>query len=223
MKFQILFVLLFNFSTGIGQYSEVDLNVYFTDTEIKDLNTITDFFQSEICGTKDREKFGKCVRNLVPDISELGGNFIERTIRYRKQKKLYNQISKSTFQKVWHVCKTVMVDQKYEFERLCFSGNSKFKNFVLELGKTSGYLSRYGQTLELGNMGNTNFIASNIVDFPKSMNIENRGVQIVFAIHYLTQNDHIKRDKKVKRLEKQGLRKLQRKYNKKTVPNKIYN
>lgn len=69
------------------------------------------------------------------------------------------------------------------------------KEFVLELGKRSGYLLRYGRNLA-GNIGNDNYIASNVIQFPKSMNLDDRGVQIVFAIHYLTLNDNLKRDKK---------------------------
>jgi hypothetical protein len=67
----------------------------------------------------------------------------------------------------------------------------------------------------VGGLGNGNFIASNIIEFPKSMNIEDRGVQIVFAIHYLTLNDNQKRDKKAIRLEKKDLKELNRKLKRK--------
>lgn len=220
MKSLPLYFLFLIFGPCLGQSSEVDFKTYFNENEIKDLNAIADFFQSELCGTKESTEFGECIKNLVPDIIDLENNYIEKNISYRKQKKLYRKISKNTFQKIWALCKSWRSKKpKYEYESLCYSFNPEFKAFVLELGKTSGYLSRYGETLELGGLGNTNFIASNIIEFPQSMNIEDRGVQIVFAIHYLTQNDHLKRDKKAVRLENRDLRKLNRKAKKKTVPN----
>ncbi|WP_282074836.1 hypothetical protein [Maribacter aquivivus] len=220
MKYLPLYFLFLIFGTCFGQSSELDFKTYFTENEIKDLNTIADFFQSELCGTKDRKEFGKCIRDLVPKIVDLERTYIPKNINYRKQKKLYRTISKNTFNKIWGLCKTWRTNEpKYEYESLCFSSDPDFINFVLDLGKTSGYLSRYAGILELGGLGNSNFIASNILEFPKSMNIDDRGVQVVFAIHYLTRNDNLKRDKKAIRLENRDLIKLNRKIKKKTVPN----
>ncbi|MFS4492402.1 hypothetical protein [Maribacter sp. 2308TA10-17] len=222
MKFPLLYSMFLTFVTCLGQSSQTDLKPYFSESQIMDLNLIADFFQSELCGDKDHAKYGKCMKDLVPKITDLEDNFIEKNISYRKQKRLYRTISKSTFEKIWAICKGTRLNEPvYKYESLCFSGNQKFTDFVLELGKTSGYLINYGQTLQSG-LGNGNYIANNIIDFPLSMNIEDRGVQIIFAIHYLTLNDNLKRDKKLTRLSKRDLRKLNRTA-KKTVPNKTYN
>jgi len=208
MKFHLLFIFFLTCVICSGQNSSTDLKAYFSEKEIKDLNRISDFFQSEVCENKDRTMFGKCIKDLIPQIIDLEDNYIEKNIRYRKQKKLYRNISKTTFDKIWAICYvTRTIEPIYKYENLCSSGNQEFKDFVLQLGKTSGYLINYGQTLGSG-MGNGNYIASNILDFPQSMNIEDRAVQIVFAIHYLTLNDNLKRDKKANRLWKRDLKKL---------------
>jgi hypothetical protein len=229
MKIKVFTAFLLISFVCYGQSSEVDFNKYFSETEIKDLNTITDFFQNELCGNSNRREFGSCIRKLVPDIIDFENNFIEKKINYRRQKKLYNQISKNTFDKIWSLNKSWRLEEpKYEYETLSFSGNTEFIQFVLDLGKTNGFLSKYGQELRaVGGFDNGNYIASNIIEFLESINIEDRGVQILFAIHYLSENDNRKRDKKAIRLEKRDLikmnRNLRRKNKNNTVPNTVYN
>ncbi|MCI2230445.1 hypothetical protein MC378_14795 [Polaribacter sp. MSW13] len=193
----ILYILLFISQVSFGQEISTSLKNYFSIKEIKELNVITDFFQKELCGNSKRKNFGKCVKKIIPKIEKSGGTYIAKKINFRRQKNLLKKISLSTFRKIWSGCRNWSdYEPKYEYYSLCFSGNENYIKFVRELGKTSGYLMKYAETLDVGGLGNLNFIATNILEYPKSMNIENRGVQIVFAIHYLTQNDILNKGKK---------------------------
>lgn len=213
----ILFILLISFFLTFGQKERTDLGSYFSKSEIADLNLITDFFQKELCGTSDRTKFGSCITESKADLADWKQNYLERKISWRKQKKLYSKISDSTFNKIWGLCKTWRtIEPKYEYKSICFSQNKIFLEFVNSLEDSSPSMKGYGK--KIGNVGrftSVEEIMYNLHEFPKGTDLDNRGVQILLAIHFLTENDQAKRDKKVIRLEKRDIRKRERDYRRK--------
>ncbi len=212
VKYNILLICLLSFGICIGQDSKVDLNEYFSDTEIKDLNTITNFFQRELCGIVDKTKFGNCLKLSLPDLADWKQTYVQEKIGWRKQKKLYSKISYSTFHKIWTLCKTWRtIEPKYEYESICFSQNENFMGFLKKVGQSNPYLEGYAEKLEnVGSFESGKFLVWNIIEYPQNWNLEDRNVQIVLAIHFLTQNDKQKRDKKALRLEKRDIKKMNR-------------
>ena len=222
MKFSLLWFMLLIFGTCLGQSSKMDLKTYFSDSEIKDLNLITDFFQSEFCGTTDSTKFGVCITSALPKLNDWEYKYIGKKISWRKQKKLYSKISDSTFNKIWWISNSTYLASKpkYEYKSIVFSYNPIVIDFVKALGKSNKFLEYYADKLEfIGGFSNINLISISIIEHPQEWDLNDRNVQIFLAIHYLTQNDMLKRDKKVGRLEKRHIRELSKKQ-KKTVPNK---
>jgi hypothetical protein len=222
MKFPLLYFMLLIIGTCIGQNSQVDLKTYFSESEIKDLNLITDFFQSELCGTTDRTKFENCITTVLPELNDWEYKYLGKKIRWGKQKKLYSKISDSTFNKLWAICNSTLLVSKpnYEHKMICFSGNPIVIDFIKALGKSNRFLEHYAEKLEIvGGFNNANDISLSLVEQPHEWDLKDRNVQIFLAINYLTQNDMLKRDKKVGRLEKRYMRELSKKH-KKTVPNK---
>lgn len=208
-----------------GQKEKTDLINFFTKSEIEDLNLIADFFQTELCGNADRTKFGSCIAESKEDLADWKQNYLEKKISWRKHKKLYSKISASTFNKIWTLCKTWRtIEPKYEYKSLCFGQNKNFIGFVNFLAESNPSLKGYGDKLEtVGRFTRTDEILYNLHNFPDETDLDDRGVQILLAIHFLTENDQAKRDKKVIRLEKRDLKKRERDYKrkrKKTVPNK---
>ncbi|WP_430965316.1 hypothetical protein [Spongiimicrobium sp. 2-473A-2-J] len=222
-----IFILLF-FSIlfqSFGQNSELNLNNYFSETEIADLNRMTDFFQSELCGKTDRIEFGECLMVSFPENRELFQYCVSGQISYRKQKKLYKTLNNSTFKKIWALCpSTILITEpEYEYQSICFSGDTQFLAFIKALGEQNEYLKYYGQKLErIGGFDSGTFLSESIIGQSEKWNLDNRNVQIFLAIHYLTHNDLENRDKKAKRLEKRYNRDMIKKI-KKTAPNKGYN
>lgn len=222
----IILVILLNLSLfTFGQKEQTDLNDFFLKSEIDDLNLIVDFFQNEVCGTTDKTKFANCIKSSLPDLADWKQYYVQKKISWRKQKKLYSKISDSTFNKIWSICDSWRVQEpKYEYKTICSSQKENFSGFLKSLGKVNPYLTYYGKKLEnVGDFDSGNYLAWNIIENPQNWDLKDRNVQIVLAIHYLTQNDRQKRDKKAMRLEKRDLRKMKRaigrKNNKKTVPN----
>ncbi len=62
-------------------------------------------------------------------------------------------------------------------------------------------------------------IMEDLFHSPENTDLDNRGVQILLSIHFLTENDAMKRDEKAIRLAKERIRKLEQQNEKKTVPN----
>jgi hypothetical protein len=195
-----------------GQKGQTDFSGFFSASEIEDLNLIVDFFQMELCGSEDRTRFSSCFVNSIPSLLDYEQNYLEKKISWRKQKKLYTKISNSTFQKIWSLCKVWRtIEPKYEYKEICFSYNETFIDFVKSLEEDSPLIKAYSQKLEnLGTFPFWRFFLINIIEYPESIDLENRGVQTLIAIHFLTLNDQAKRDKKAKRLENRDLRKKKR-------------
>ncbi|CAN0594786.1 unnamed protein product [Ectocarpus sp. 12 AP-2014] len=205
------------FGICLGQKSEKGLKPYFSESEIKDLNLITDFFQTELCGNTDRTKFGSCIAESKKDLTDWKLNYLEKKVGWRKQKKLYSKISNSTFNKIWSLCKTWRtIEPKYEYKTICFSQNKYFIGFVKFLAESNSSMEGYGEKLEtVGRFTPTDEILYNLHNFPDGTDLDNRGVQILLAIHFLTENDLAKRDIKAIRLEKRDIRKRERKQRRK--------
>lgn len=214
--------MLLIFGTCIGQNSHVDLKTYFSESEIEDLNLITDFFQSELCGTIDRTKFENCITTVLPKLNDWEYKYLRKKISWRKQKKLYSKITDSTFNKIWAICNSTFLvsEPKYEYKMICFSYNQIVIDYIKALGKSNRFLEYYAEKLEIvGGFNNINDISISLAEHNEEWNLNDRNVQIFLAIHYLTQNDMLKRDKKVGRIEKRYIRELNKKH-KKTVSNK---
>lgn len=213
MPKNLILVLLLNLSLStFGQKEQTDISDFFSAAEIEDLNLITDFFQTQLYGMADSTKFESCIKKLLPDLADWKQTYIQDNISWRKQKKLYSKISDSTFNKIWSLCRNWRtIEPKYEYESICFSQKDNFSSFLKSFGKSNPYLEAYGEKLErVGAFDSGNFLVWNILEYPQNWNLNDRNVQIALAIHFLTQNDKEKRDKKAIRLEKRDLRKMKR-------------
>ncbi|MCL5247771.1 hypothetical protein M4I21_18335 [Cellulophaga sp. 20_2_10] len=224
MKSTLLYFMLLIFGTSLGQNSQMDLETYFSESEIEDLNLITDFFQMELCGDANRSNFSSCIKNSIQELANWEQFYVQEKISWRKQKKMYSKISDSTFHKIWSLCKTWRtIEPKYEYKEICFGQNEKFAQFLNEIGQSNHYIKKYSDRLEgVGVFESGKFLVWNIIEHPENWNLEDRKEQMFLAIHFLTQNDKAKRDKKALRLERRDIRKMERnqKRKKKTVPNK---
>ncbi len=214
MKFPLLYFMFMIFGSCLGQNSKIDLKLYFSESEIKDLNLITDFIQSEFCGTSDSTKFGICITTSLPKLNDWEYKFLRKKISWKKQKKLYSIISASTFNKIWAICNSTYLASKpeYEHKMICFSQNPIIISFVKDLGKSNRFLENYAEKLEMvGGFNNNNDISISLAQHSDEWNLKDRNIQIFLAIQYLTQNDMLKRDRKVGRLEKRYTRELSKK------------
>jgi len=116
------------------QYSTTELRNNFTDSEISDLQKITEFFKSQICD-KENNDFKNCFYEILPELLEYGWNPILENVDFEKQKMLYKSISKTTFIQIWQFCKSTKLATGVEFKEVCSNHKGNYQKYLLELGK----------------------------------------------------------------------------------------
>lgn len=106
----ILLLILLVLSSCKTQYSNAELNANFSNEQIVDLNKITEFFKAETCKNID---FKQCFQQTNHDSLKANGAGFWTRIDFKKQKTLYEQIFKSTFDEIWMYCESTYYPNHY--------------------------------------------------------------------------------------------------------------
>ena len=139
-----IIILQLNFSCK-SQYSATELNKNFTAEQIADLKKITDFFKTETCGNMD---FAKCYKQTNHDSLQAEGKGFWTKIDFEKQKELYEQISKSTFNEIWMFCESTFYPSETKAKSLCANATGKYQKFLADLGKTNPRIAKYAERIQ---------------------------------------------------------------------------
>ncbi|MDO5970055.1 hypothetical protein Q4Q35_09560 [Flavivirga aquimarina] len=188
-------ILQLNFSCKT-QYSVTELNKNFTAEQIADLNKITEFFKSEMCLQMDSD-FKTCYERTPHEYLEATGNGFWANINFEKQKKLYEQISESTFKEIWMFCKSKEYPNEKEYKSICANANGKYQKFLTDLGKTNPRIAKYAKRIwDSGDFYSMDIHYSHILMDKKLFDLNDPNIQLTLAIHYLSLNDTEKRKEK---------------------------
>jgi len=209
----ILIVLQFNFSCK--SYSP-ELRQNFSRKQIKDLNRIRKFFINEI-RDNPQDNFAYSFRNQPQDYLERQGKAFWQKIDFNKQKKLYQSISKSTFDEIWTINKQTNFKKngKVYNDSIGFFGIfskrevlsvtkslgvnalGKYCQYLTDFGKHNPKVAKYAKRLmDGGDIIRFYLPYRKILRDYKQFDLNNKDIQLILAIHYLTLNDHDKRHKK---------------------------
>jgi hypothetical protein len=212
MKKRLVFLIFLNSWILCFGQAEIDLNQYFTPAEIQDLEKMTAFVQKELCGARNSSDFGQCIQKSLPDLADLEQSYVLDKISWKKQKKLYANFSPTTFNKIWNLCQFWKnTEPIIEFKSLCFSLDENFIDFMKSVGKSNPYILDYAKRLEaVGSFDSGFYFVWNIRDNPENWNLDDPHVQYIIAIQLLTQNDQQKRNKKINRIDKREVRRMNR-------------
>ncbi|MCA0133909.1 hypothetical protein [Winogradskyella alexanderae] len=191
----IISVLLLNLSCA-SKFTTTELQNHFSKDQINDLQKITEFFKSQICANKSSD-FETCFTEMLPALLEYGWQSILDNVDFDKQKELYNSISKSTFEEIWEFGKETYPDTGLELRSLGSKYKGKYQNFLAELGKNNKELKEYAdRVIGTGDFESSLILQSRIYEYPTDFDLSNVNIQLLIAIHYLTQNDQQKRTEK---------------------------
>jgi len=189
--FGIAFLQL-NFSCK-SQYSVTELNNNFSNEQIADLNKITDFFKNQLCSGSN---FKKCYKKIPHEHLEATGAAFWTNIDFEKQKELYENISKSTFDKIWMFCKSTEYPSGKESKHLCAVANGHYQKFLADFGNKNTRIAKYADRISAS--GDFNGLDINYWEVlnNKDFDLNNPNIQLILAIHYLSLNDQYKRKEK---------------------------
>ena len=118
-------------------------------------------------------------------------------VDFEKQKELYNSISKSTFEEIWVFGKATYPETGFELKSVGSKYNGKYQKYLSELGKKNNEIKDYADRLiGAGDFESMGLLQQRIYQKPTEFDLDNLNVQLLIAIHYLTQNDQQKRKDK---------------------------
>lgn len=192
---------LTNFSIGQEKLSDSKaIRKTFSEAEIQDLQLLFDFFNRSICSHDSYPNLTECYQSFFKQVEEtLERNDLQLPIPYDFQKKVYAQISDSTFYQIWTVeGREVFSDFPLDTFRLAsINPKGKFVKFLKRAGKKDKELKRYYETFRAAGDLTPSMIAGLLVNHDL-YTIADLQVKFVVAIHYLTLNDRFNRREKVK-------------------------
>jgi hypothetical protein len=187
-------ILQLNFSCR-SQYSLTELKDNFNEEQRQDLQKISDFFKNEMCLNMESD-FRTCYERTPHEYLEAAGNNFWTNIDFEKQKELYGQISKSTFNEIWMFCETIYFPGEVKANSLCAVATGKYQRFLKDLGERNPGIAKYAERIKAsGDFSGLNFNFREIFNDKKSFDLDDPNIQLIIAIHYLSLNDQETRNK----------------------------
>lgn len=201
LTLQILTYLIFAIgcSAATNDFeSDKTINKIFNKKEVKDLETLVNFFENQICLGQNIDTTNKhdCYESFFKHMvqCEKTGEII-LNISFEEQKKLYDQIRKKTFHEIWEQgWKTGNNNE----EKLKFYGlrtKGKYVEFLHELSKDYPIVDNYYNSFQfVGDIGPS--MVATIIMGHEELDTSDIRIRLLLAIHYLTMNDLYERNEK---------------------------
>ena len=171
----------------------------FDKAEIKDLATIVDFFNAQICDEPKNAKadITKCYQSFFKRMEEceIKGD-ITVPVSFEAQQGLYSRISARSFNEIWaynqHWAR-ILVDSVLHdtyVTEIHLKCNGKYLQFLEKLGNENEVISDYlDALLSVGGMISPAHVAW-VLKLYDQFDVKDLRFQIFIAIHYLTLNDY---------------------------------
>lgn len=195
-KILLIGFLILNYSCK-SKDSNVELKNHFTENEIEDLILITDFFKEQICQNNTKSDFKECFEKILPELVDNGWQPILERVDFDLQKKLYDKISKSTFDKIWGFSKSWKYSDKTEYKSIEVGTSGEYIDYLKEFGIKNEFIKEYTNgILSRGGIDGMGSLQNHIYQNPDDLDLNDLNNQIIISIHYLTQNDNEKRDER---------------------------
>lgn len=176
------------------QYYATELNDNFTTEQISELNKITDFFKNQMCLNMDSD-FKTCYERIPHEYLEATGTGFWININFEKQKELYEQISKSTFNEIWMLCESTYHPSEIKAKSLCANATGKYQKFLVDFGKTNPRIARYAEKIQAsGDYNGLDIQYWEVLKDKSSFDLNDPNIQLILAIHYLSISDNTMRN-----------------------------
>lgn len=157
------------------------------------MNEIRLFFIDQVC----ESDFKSCYEKADHDSLQASGHGIWANIDFKEQQKLYEKISKSTFNEIWMICKSTNYSTKAETKSICANATGKYQKYLSDLGKQNPKIAKYAEDIsKSGDFYGPEMMPYYILNDPENFNLNDPNIQLIIGIHYLPLNDQLKRNEK---------------------------
>ena len=171
----------------------------FTESEVQDLQVIFDFFNSQICDSKqfDNEALSSCYNEYCSRIrteQKKEQGFVPQ-IDFDAQLLMYEQINEGMFNEIWEFHMQRKNIESDALKYLSLNHNGKYKFFLKAFATENKAVYNYYDSFDASGDMSPLMFANLIMDY-ESYNIEDIRTKLFIAIHYLTLNDQFNRNEK---------------------------
>jgi hypothetical protein len=160
---------------------------HFTVAEVKALETIHDFFISQISTVSDKNS-AEAIADLDTFLKNLKSSahkgILDLPIAHPDEKELINGLNASLFNKIW--------DRDEEFGFINIPVRSVYVAFLDELGTKHTIVQQYSDDIKsAGTIGSG--ATAKLLMFPEKFDTKESTIRLLIAIHYITTdyNNHI--------------------------------
>jgi hypothetical protein len=209
MKFVARSILACSIIIVLGctkENSSPELEKHFNKNQIEDLNKINNFFISELLNS-EKGNYKKSFLQFK-DFLKFNGRFSDNDeLLFKKQLKLYNSISQSTFDEIWKLRTTE--GPPYPDEDYIAARNfGKYFSFLNEISTENKFAKTCFEKIERSGDYNALFLDSYFYYNLDTFDFNNFHNQLILSIYYLTAIDNYERDFKRKRRFEEQLKKM---------------
>ncbi|MCK0109328.1 hypothetical protein MWU58_08485 [Flavobacteriaceae bacterium S0825] len=196
-KIVLLFILIVSFSSCKGIKSTNELEKYFTKSQIRDLNKINNFFISEHLNST-RDNYGESYKKMQEFTYFNGIDALINQVGFKKQLKLYNSISKSTFDEIWEIKQNTDVEFSSE-EYILPQYKGKFQSYLKYLSQTNSLAKDCWKNMEMSGDFYHLMLDYYILENFDKIDFNDFNNQIIISIYFLSLVDNNERDENTKK------------------------
>ncbi|MEQ6123041.1 hypothetical protein AAON49_02425 [Pseudotenacibaculum sp. MALMAid0570] len=170
------------------------LSESFTDNQLKDLVTIVEFFENEICdkfnqGNKENLKSCYDKFNIQDTISFNKGEYL-KFIDIESQREMYKKIDSSTLYEIWQKGRCYPDTLKIPVNIDIKAWGSRYYRFLEKVAKKDTLFKEYALGLTYANGVSISSTASLTMNY-NLYNTSDIKVRLLYAINYLSVNENL--------------------------------
>jgi hypothetical protein len=145
-----------------------------------------------MCGGND--DFKSCTDSIILHLGEYGWQPILDNVDFDAQKELYSRFESDLFSEIWDFCKSRNLRENTTTRKLCLKPDGKYVQFLKDLSDRNPDLEQYYEMITgAGDWESMSLLQQRIFTNPEFYDLKDPSIQVLIAIHYLTQNDQQKR------------------------------
>lgn len=165
----------------------------FSQLEIQDLQKLTAFLQYQMCG--ETVEFKSCLDSIIPYLGEYGYITIWKNVDFEEQKELYSSFKSNLFSEIWDFGNAMNLRENKTYKSIGFNTAGKYALFLKDLSKRNPELKQYYESMMgAGDWESMGLLEESIHANPGYYDLKDPSIQVLIAVHYLTQNDKKKRN-----------------------------
>ena len=170
----------------------------FNSSEIKDLEKILMFFETQICQNENgfTENVQNCYQSFfirMEKAEEIGS--IDLKISFKSQQRLYKEIDSATFNQIWIFNRSWKKNSPDTLKSMTYNYNGKFVRFLETFAKEDEVVKEYYTSFQSAGDIGPSMVAS-LQKLHKDYDTHDMRIRLLIAIHYLTLNDQYLRMEK---------------------------